>query len=59
MIIAFSLKRCGCGKENPRFLLWEPETPDNRQRQLRDETSLAVTNPRSVAIKSQLFRESI
>jgi hypothetical protein len=46
MIIAFSLKRCGCGKENPRFLLWEPETPDNRQRQLRDETSLAVTNPR-------------
>ena len=43
-------------KGEPSFLLWEPETPDNRQRQLRDETSLAVTNPRisawsAVAIK--------
>ncbi len=31
---------------NRRYLLWDRKTPDNRQRQLHDETSLAVTKPR-------------
>jgi len=33
-------------KGEPSFLLWESETPDHRERKLRDETSLAVANPR-------------
>ena len=37
-------------KGEPSFLLWESETPDNRQRQLRDEHKSCGNQPAYISM---------